>query len=296
MSETLDRENSALRKEVRVLTRKLEQCQRNRRELGYVKDKLDHVLVREEDARVEIERSRAEVVALAERLEAERSKTEAFLESLLPSSIVAELREKGRVEPRVSSCATVLFADFTDFGSLAMKLPPADLVGALDSLFSAFDQVADRHGLEPLKTLGDSYRCVGGLFAEDGGCVDHASQAVEAALQMIAAAREYSRAMSRPDLPWALRVGIHTGPLVSGLVGRRKVNFDVWGETVSIAARFKELGEGGRVNVSRTTADACMDRFFIEPRGWLEVKHRGPMEMFFVDGRDVSSVRRTGSG
>lgn len=282
MTDSRDEDLSKLRKEVRVLARRLDQCQRNRKELGFVKDKLDHVLVREEEARREIERKTRELSELNARLDAERRRSAELLESLLPASVVSELRDRGRVEARVWECATVVFSDFVNFTEMAARMAPADIVAALDHLFSHFDQIVVRHELEPLKTMGDSFRCVGGILPSTSGCC-HVTGAVKAALEMIHATEEHSDFLAPAGMRWQLRVGIHTGPLVSGVVGQSKLTYDVWGETVNLASRFKEASEAGKVNVSQATAAACKDAFRFRSRGRIDVKNRGPLEMLFVE-------------
>jgi class 3 adenylate cyclase len=282
VTDARDAELSKLRKDLRVVARRLEQCQRNRKELGYLKDKLDHVLVREEEARVEIERKSTELAELNARLETERRRSDDLLQNLLPSSIVRELREHGRVEARIAETATVLFADFVHFTDMAKRMAPADIVAALDHMFSLFDPIATGHDLEPLKTMGDAYRCVGGLFSHP--CDRGPVAAVQAAIEMIEATRRNEHHLAPAGTRWQLRVGIHTGPLVSGLVGHSKLTFDVWGETVNLASRFKEASEAGRVNVSRATANACEGAFRFASRGLVEVKSRGRVEMLFVEG------------
>lgn len=282
MTDSRDEDLSKLRKEVRVLTRRLDQCQRNRKELGFVKDKLDHVLVREEEARREIERKTLELFELNESLEAERRRSADLLESLLPTSVVSELREQGHVEARVLECATVVFSDFVNFTEMAARMAPADIVAALDHMFSHYDQIAIHHELEPLKTMGDSFRCVGGVLPSTSGSC-HTTGAVKAALEMIRATEAHAAFLAPSGSRWQLRVGIHTGPLVSGLVGQSKLTYDVWGETVNLASRFKEASEAGKVNVSQAAAAACKDVFRFRTRGLIDVKNRGPMEMLFVE-------------
>jgi class 3 adenylate cyclase len=284
VTDARDAELSKLRKDLRVIARRLEQCQRNRKELGYLKDKLDHVLVREEEARIEIERKSTELADLNARLEAERRRSDDLLQNLLPSPTVRELREHGRVEARIAESATVLFADFVHFTDMAKRMAPADIVAALDHMFSLFDPIATGHDLEPLKTMGDAYRCVGSLFSLSSDGRGGPVATVRAALEMIAATRRNERHLAPAGTRWQLRVGIHTGPLVSGLVGHSKLTFDVWGETVNLASRFKEASEAGRVNVSRTTANACGGAFRFASRGLVEVKSRGRVEMLFVEG------------
>lgn len=226
---------------------------------------------------------RRQVIALREadrELAEQKGRVEELLLSILPPGIAEELLEHQRVEPRYHDSVTVLFADFKDFTSFAENMEPRALVEDLDRYFCAFDEIAAGHGLETLKTVGDAYMAVGGLPEENR---THPVDACLAALGIqgyVARMNGQRHKMRMP--PWELRVGIHTGGVMAGVVGRRKFTYDVWGDAVNVAARMEASGEPGRVNVSESTWQHVRDLFEAEPRGSIEAKHKGRLAMFFL--------------
>jgi len=222
-------------------------------------------------------------MALTERLEKERHRSETLLASLLPGPIAQELQSRTGVHPRASSCAAVIVADLSGLDQLAARLSPGHLVAAVDRLFAELNRIAGEYELEPLRTTGDTYRCVGGLFHEVRPREVLAIRAVTAALEMVAATRETVRATVPADLAWAPRVGVHVGPLLGGLVGRRRLNFDVWGEASRFASLLADAGEEGRVAVTQPTADACAASLTLQPGGEIDATGHGPLEVFHVD-------------
>jgi len=212
---------------------------------------------------------------------AERARVEELLDNVLPSQISAELRAKGRVQPRYTPSATILFADFEGFTLLAERTEPATLVGLLDQYFTAFDDIVARHGLEKLKTIGDAYMAVGGVPASDRR---HPVDACLAALDMQETVARIGSRNEGARLPaLALRVGIHTGSIISGIVGSRRFSFDVWGEAVNTASFMEAHCQPGRINLSETTAGHAVEWFDLEPRGSIEVKHARSHEMFYLN-------------
>ena len=176
----------------------------------------------------------------------------------------------------------MLFTDFKGFTRVASRLSPAALLRELDFHFSEFDRIVARHGLEKLKTIGDAYMCAGGIPAANA---THAVDAVAAAWEigrfMVEVGAEKS---ARGEQPWELRIGVHTGPLMAGVIGHKKFAYDIWGDTVNIASRLESTGEAGRINVSRATYLAIRDRFVCEHRGKLPAKNAGEIDMYFVVG------------
>jgi class 3 adenylate cyclase len=214
-------------------------------------------------------------------LAAQKARAEELLDDLLPAAIVDELKKNGKVQPKYIRSATVLFADFQGFTLLAEEAEPAALVDLLDQYFTAFDDIVARHGMEKLKTIGDAYMAVGGVL-EPGR--RHPLDACLAALEMQATAdriNSRSRKMRLPSLE--LRVGIHTGPVISGVVGNRRVTFDIWGHAVNMAALMEAHCRPGRINVSDTVAGHAKALFELEPRGSIKAKHERAHEMFFVN-------------
>jgi class 3 adenylate cyclase len=214
-------------------------------------------------------------------LSAEKARTEELLANILPVSIAEELKKKGKVEPKYEPSATILFADFKGFTLLAKRMEPVALIGLLDQYFSAFDEIVTRHGLEKLKTIGDAYMAVAGVpIASRRHHIDTCLAALEiqAVMTRMKAQREKMRL---PALE--LRIGIHTGPVMSGVVGRRKFTFDIWGDAVNTAALMEANGAPGRVNVSETVVGNVKTLFELEPRGAVETKHNRKLEMFFLN-------------
>jgi adenylate cyclase len=211
----------------------------------------------------------------------QKARAEELLDNLLPRAIAEELKRDGRVQPRYIRSATVLLADFQGFTLLSERAEPAALIGLLDEYFSAFDDIRARHGLEKIKTIGDAYMAVGGV-PERG--LPHSIDACLAALEMQATV---ARMKSRSDtwrLPsLELRIGIHTGPVISGVVGNHRFSFDIWGDTVNIASFMEAQCLPGRINVSGTAAGHAKTLFDLEPRGPVEAKHQRTHEMFFLN-------------
>ncbi len=210
-----------------------------------------------------------------------RKQREELLDNLLPAAIADELKKNGRVQPRYIRSATVLFADLQGFTLLAERAEPAALIGVLDQYFTAFDDIVARRGLEKIKTIGDAYMAVGGV-PETG--LRHPVDACLTALEMQATAariKSWNDKMQLPSLE--LRVGIHTGPVISGVVGNHRFTFDIWGDAVNTASLMEAHCLPGRINVSDTVAGHARALFELEPRGPIEAKHERTHEMFFLD-------------
>ncbi|MEL7159339.1 MAG: adenylate/guanylate cyclase domain-containing protein [Bacteroidota bacterium] len=207
----------------------------------------------------------------------ERQRSEELLLNILPVTVAAELKETGKATVRRYDAATVMFSDFKGFSALAAQLPPEQLIGHLDEAFRAFDEIVARHGVEKIKTIGDAYMCVGGLPLE---IADHAIRTVRAALEMQAYLRGHEH--------FAARIGIHTGPVVAGVVGKHKFVYDIWGDTVNQASRLEVAGEAGRVAISRAVRDALGEEFICTPAGTFQAKNIGELERFFVVARETS--------
>ncbi|MCE9597314.1 MAG: adenylate/guanylate cyclase domain-containing protein [Spirochaetia bacterium] len=211
----------------------------------------------------------------------ERAKSDRLLLNILPETVAEELKRRGTTEPVSYAGATVLFTDFQGFTSIAERLKPQDLVAELDRCFSYFDSLMPRFHLEKLKTIGDSYMCVGGLPIPNQS---HAIDAALAALEIQAFMNQMKSIKADQGLPyWELRVGIHSGPLVAGVIGERKFAYDVWGDTVNTASRMESSGVTGRVNISRATFDLISAYFECEFRGRVQAKNKGDVEMYFIN-------------
>ncbi len=231
-------------------------------------------LIEFDKANTELEQARLDIAA-------EKKHTEELLINILPVSIADELKKNGKVQPNYVASATILFADFKGFTLLAERMEPVALVGLLDQYFTAIDEIVARHGLEKLKTIGDAYMAVCGVPAANRR---HQIETCLAALEIQAAVARMKTQREKMRLPvLELRIGIHTGPVISGVVGRRKFTFDIWGDAVNTAALMEANGAAGRINVSEAVAGHAKALFELEPRGAIETKHGRQLEMFFLN-------------
>ena len=222
------------------------------------------------------------VQVLTQNLNQERRKSDQLLRNVLPESIALELTQTEHVQPVDYESASVLFTDFVGFTQIAENFTPQRLISELDNCFSRFDAITRKHKLEKIKTIGDAYMAVGGIPKSNR---THAVDCVLAALEIqaeISHLREQEMAENRPY--WQIRVGIHSGDLVAGVVGSQKFTYDVWGDTVNTASRLESSGEAGRVNVSSVTHSLVKDFFDCEFRGRVAAKNKGEIEMYFVNG------------
>jgi adenylate cyclase len=219
---------------------------------------------------------RQDLARQGEALAREKAKSDRLLHSMLPASIADRLRDDPRVIADKFDDATVVFVDIVGFTPIGSDMAPADLVTVLNELFGRFDELAVRHRLEKIKTIGDGYMAVGGVPVP---MADHADCAVRFALDVQVATDQLAAEL---DMPLRVRVGIHTGPLVAGVIGRDKLAYDLWGDTVNVASRMESQGLPGRVQISETTAQRLTAAVELEPRGTIEVRGRGPMRVLLV--------------
>lgn len=211
---------------------------------------------------------------------AEQERSEALLDTIFPAPIAAELKAGRPVQPRHYDLTTIMFADFVGFTRMTEALQPAALVQQLDDHFTRFDAILRKRRLETLKTIGDACLCVGGAPETNRS---HAIDACLAALEMQAYLAPWNRQREKLRMqPWQLRIGINTGPVIAGLVGKRRT-YDVWGDAVNMAQRMEAAAEPGRVNISASTFHYVRKLFETEPRGALQVKNKPPVEMFFLN-------------
>lgn len=227
-----------------------------------------------------------QVLVRTAELEAEKQKSEDLLLNILPEETARELKANGSAKARFFDSVTVMFIDFEGFTRAAEELTPEDLVAEIDFCFRAYDEIMEAYGLEKIKTVGDAYLCVGGL---PGMEVKSAVQIVRAALDIQEFMKEMRVERSQQSLPFfRCRIGIHTGPIVAGIVGFKKFAYDIWGDTVNTASRMESNGEVDRVNISRCTYDLIQPYFHCSERGKIEVKNKGEIEMYFVDSEIVN--------
>ena len=239
-------------------------------------------------ALLELRRQLIERDALLEELaqaknaaEQARDQSDDLLRNILPQKVAEELKASGHVEPRFHEAITILYSDFKEFTLLTETLDPARLLAQLDQNFGRFDDIAKMNRLETIKTIGDAYLCAGGLPETNR---THAIDACLAALQMQAFIRNANRQREKLRLPsWELRIGVNSGSVIAGVVGQRRFTYDIWGNSVNVAQRLEEACEPGRVNVSASTLHHVARLFQTEPRGQVEVKHIGAVDMYFLD-------------
>ena len=221
------------------------------------------------------------VQVLSQNLNQERRKSDRLLRSVLPATIADELKQTDRVQPVDYEHASVLFTDFVGFTQIAESFTPQQLIEELDSCFGEFDRIAKKHNLEKIKTIGDAYMAVGGVpLANQTHAVDCVLAALEIE-QLVSALREKEMRRRRPY--WQIRIGVHSGDLVAGVVGREKFSYDVWGDTVNTASRLESSGVAGRVNISGATYELVKEFFDCEFRGKVPAKHKGEIDMYFVN-------------
>ena len=225
-----------------------------------------------------IESSHKKMKRFQSDLEVERQKSEDLLGNILHPSVSQELKETGEAKAKGFASATVIFCDIVGFSNIARTLTPGELVSQLNLYFQKFDDIIQIYNLEKIKTIGDSYLAVSGIPIES---FTHATDAVRAAVEMQNTIAELNNSTNL-NRPFQLRIGIHSGPLVAGVVGKKKFTYDIWGDTVNIAARMEQNGKPGHINVSGSTYNLISTVFNCESRGKVEVKNMDPLDMYFV--------------
>jgi len=213
----------------------------------------------------------------------ERDRSQDLLLNILPEETARELESNGYAKTRFYDNVTVLFTDFKGFSTIAGKLTPIELVAELNEYFMAFDEIMGKYNLEKIKTIGDAYMCAGGIPTVND---THPLDAVKAALAMQAYMEKRQREKDITGVAgWELRIGIHTGPVVAGVVGKKKYAYDIWGDTVNIASRMESNGEPGKVNISASTYHLISEHFQCIYRGKISAKNIGEVDMYFVESK-----------
>nr|MBP7478434.1 adenylate/guanylate cyclase domain-containing protein [Chitinophagales bacterium] len=207
--------------------------------------------------------------------------SENLLLNILPEEVADELKVKGSAEAKYFEDVSVLFTDFKDFTQISERLNPKELVELLHTCFKAFDEIITKYDIEKIKTIGDSYMCAGGLPVPNKNsayAVVCAGLEIQSFINHLGAQR-----IREGKEPIKMRLGIHTGPVVAGIVGVKKYSYDIWGDTVNTASRMESSGEPGKVNISGTTYEFIKDQFRCSYRGKVLAKHKGEIDMYFVE-------------
>ena len=222
-------------------------------------------------------------------LSAEKKKAEDLLRNILPEAIADKLKDQPNIkmvqqaqsQPLAESfeSATILFADIVNFTRMTNQVPPRQLVRYLNHIFSRFDQLTEKYGLEKIKTIGDAYMVAGGIPVTRA---DHAEAIAAMALDMQTVISQFEL---RSGTPFQLRIGINTGPVIAGVIGIKKFSYDLWGDAVNVASRMESQGEPGRIQVTESTYEILRGHYRLEQRGSLEIKGKGCMDTYWLLGK-----------
>lgn len=212
----------------------------------------------------------------------EQEKADELLNNILPVTVASELKSKGFVTPRHYKLATILFTDFTGFTKKCEIMKTHEIVDELNHWFLKFDEIIENYDLEKIKTIGDAYMCAGGIPVENP---EHPVNTMLAAFDMLRFMKAYNTLKEQKNIEkWQMRIGIHSGELIGGVIGQKRFMYDVWGDTVNVAARMVQEGEDAKINISEATYLLVRDYFDCTYRGKIEAKNKGKINMYFVDG------------
>jgi class 3 adenylate cyclase len=252
-------------------------------ELGaedYLPKTFDPVLLRARiNACLEKKRWRDKEQAYLAEIETERAKSERLLLNILPQPIAERLKQKEDTIVDSFPEVTVLFADLVGSTTLIAQIPPEEMIVLLDEIFVIFDQLAEAHGIEKIKTIGDACMVVGGLNLPRA---DHAEAVANMALDL---KQEINQLAQGTGLPINVRIGIHTGPVIGGVIGRKKFSYDLWGDTVNTASRMESHSEVGKIQVSQEAYEHLSQAYLFEERGPVQIKGKGELVTYFLLGR-----------
>ena len=230
-------------------------------------------------------RTAKELTRKNEIIVAEQKRSDELLLNILPLETANELKANGKAIARDYEMVTVLFTDFKDFTVISENLSPKDLVDVIDMCYCAFDTIIEKHGIEKIKTIGDAYLCAHGIAKDiPEGFVHNPSNVINAALEIIEFMKEtYEKREAEGKPFFRIRIGVHSGPLVAGVVGRKKFAYDIWGDTVNTAARMEQNSEPGKINISSSTYNMVKDEYNFIHRGKIQAKNKGQIDMYFVE-------------
>jgi class 3 adenylate cyclase len=250
-----------------------------------LKHEMDERKKREHDLAVvnhRLEETLRDLAIQHTQLALERERSEKLLLNILPAPIATRLKDGQKIIADQFDEVTVLFVDIANFTPLASSISPVDLVNMLNGIFSLFDSIVEKHGLEKIKTMGDAYMAVGGLPISTP---DHAESVANVALEIL---EEFPK-IAKFGLQ--LRLGIHTGPVVAGIIGKNKFNYDLWGDTVNIASRMQSHGQPNTIQVTAKTYEYLKDKYELQARGEIAVRGKGSMEVYLLNGRSSNYSR-----
>ena len=214
-------------------------------------------------------------------IESEKERSEELLLNILPKFIAQELKENSKVKTRMIDSCTVIFTDFINFTNISRELSPQELIEALDECFREFDNIITKYNIEKIKTIGDSYMCAGGVPIPNK---THALDAIKAAFEMVDFLDAWNAEReAQGKVRFDARIGIHSGPIIAGVVGVKKFAYDIWGNTVNVAARLEKKSEAQKINISTSTYQLIKDHYQCKKRGSISVKNMTDLEMYFVD-------------
>lgn len=230
---------------------------------------------------IELDEAMRELDTAHQEMVRHKARAQELLDRILPARIAEEMQATGSVEPRFYPNASILFADVKGFTALVERLEPRLLITMLDRYFAAFDEVVTRHGIEKVKTIGDAYMAVAGVPDSDRLHVLHTCLVALGLLEVVAKIRTERERLRLPFLD--LRIGIHSGSVIAGVVGKRRFTFDIWGDAVNLASRLESSGEAGRINVSEQVYHYAQPYCLLEERGVIEIKNKKPIRMYFLN-------------
>ncbi len=234
-----------------------------------------------------VEERTQEIKKQKDELEVEKHKSDTLLLNILPQETAEELKREGKAVPRRFDKVTVLFTDFVEFSRISENVSADVLVNEIHYYFSAFDEIIAKYGLEKIKTIGDAYMCAAGIPREHP---DGAISSVKAAMEIEAfVAKAAAEREANGGIPFKIRLGLHSGPVVAGIVGTRKFAYDIWGDTVNVASRMESNSVPGKINITAETYELVKDVFECSYRGEINVKNKGEIGMYFVEGEKSKS-------
>lgn len=270
-----------LEKEVKVLNKKLRRSEINRRQLQEIKDKNQELLnmlhFEINETKKIIEKRNSELSLLNQELSKEKEKSDKLLLNILPIRVANDLKSSGSTEPESFENVTVYFSDIVGFTKISSKLEPKFLIEELNEIFTAFDMIIEKNDCERIKTIGDAYMAVCGMPDTNK---NHAENIIRSAIQIIDYLKK--RSDDNDNIEWKIRIGIHTGKIVGGVVGVKKYIYDIFGDTVNTASRMETCSEEMMINISETTYNLVKNKFNFIERPPLVLKGKGSMKMWFV--------------